>query len=135
MGYPIEQGSTSDKDSLLFMMIDETDHITGLTGLTPTVSIRKPGGSGAAPSGAITEVDPGDHPGLYKVAANSTDNNTLGPLAFHASATGADPVDDIFFVVEGNPTVVDKEGFILDADYDHLRLTSDTPAGLVVPNP
>jgi hypothetical protein len=97
MGYFIKQNQTAQP--LLFYMYDSTDHVTGLTGLSPTVTIRKPGGSFAAPSGAVTEIGNG----LYQVAGNATDSNTLGPLALHATGTGADPWDDVFEVVTFDP--------------------------------
>lgn len=97
MGYLIQQSSTAR--ALVFLMVDSTDHVSGKTGLSPTVTIRKEGGSFAAPSGAVTEIANG----WYQVAANATDSNTLGSLLLHASATGADPVDDRFEVVKFNP--------------------------------
>lgn len=77
-------------EPLLFMMIDSADHISGKTGLAPTVTISKNGGVFASPAGAVTEVGSG----LYKIAANATDTNTLGPLWIHATAAGADPLDE-----------------------------------------
>lgn len=88
---------------LLFFMIDSSDHISGKTGLSPTVKLSKNGGTGASPAGSITEVDSTNMPGLYKVAANATDTNTLGPLVLHASATGADQTDALFMVVANDP--------------------------------
>lgn len=72
-------------------MTDEADHITGLTGLSPTVTISKNAAAFGAPSGAVTEISSG----WYKVAGNATDSNTLGEIALHATATGADPFDGI----------------------------------------
>lgn len=86
----------------MFLMIDESDHFTGLTGLTPTVTLSKAGGTFAAPSGSVSEVGNG----WYKVAGNATDTNTLGPLVLHASASGADPVDAIFEVVAFDPQAI-----------------------------
>lgn len=91
------QGQTSEP--LPFLMVDETDHITGKTGLSPTVVISKNGASFAAPSGAVSEIGNG----WYKVAGNATDTNTLGPILLHATATGADPTDTEFQVVAFNP--------------------------------
>jgi hypothetical protein len=76
---------------IVFLMVDSTDHVTGKTGLSPTVTISKNAGSFASPSGAITEIAHG----WYKLAANATDTNTLGALALHATGTGADPTDMI----------------------------------------
>lgn len=97
MAYPIQQNQTARP--LIFLMVDSTDHITPKTGLTPTVTISKNGGSLASPAGAVSEIGSG----LYKVAANATDSNTLGPLVLHATATGADPSDTMFEVVAYNP--------------------------------
>jgi hypothetical protein len=93
MSYQIKQSSTSYP--LVFLMIQSADHISGATGLSPTVTLSKAGGSFAGPSGSVTEIANG----WYRVAGNATDSNTLGPLILHASGTGADPVDMLFEVV------------------------------------
>lgn len=92
--YPVKTGSTNARDDLLFMMVDSADSKTPKTGLTPTVTIRKPGGSFGSPSGTVSEIANG----WYKVAANATDNNTIGPLLLHATSAGADPTDDRYLV-------------------------------------
>lgn len=97
MTYQVKQSSTAYP--LVFFMTDSSDHITGKTGLSPTVTIRKPGGSFVSPSGAVTEIGNG----WYQVAGNATDTNTLGPLLLHATATGADPTDMVFEVVAHDP--------------------------------
>lgn len=84
---------------LFFLMVDSTDHVTGKTGLSPTVTISKNGASFASPSGAITEVGNG----LYKIAGNATDSNTVGELWIHATGTGADPTDTSYTVVAYDP--------------------------------
>lgn len=76
-------------------MISSSDHITGLTGLTPTVTICKSGGTFQTPAGAVVEIGNG----WYKVQGNSNDSDTLGRLLLHATAPGADPCDDQFNVV------------------------------------
>lgn len=85
-----------------FMMIDSADHITGKTGLAPTVVIEKNGGTFGAPAGAITE----RAFGWYQIAGNATDCNTAGPLIVHASAVGADPCDDPWQVKGINPSAI-----------------------------
>lgn len=80
-------------------MASAWDHKTGATGLSPTVTISKAGAAFASPAGAVTEVGSG----WYKVAGNATDNNTLGPLVLHATATAADPCDVTFEVVVNDP--------------------------------
>lgn len=97
MGYEVKQNQTARP--LLFLMIDSADHISPKTGLSPTVVISKNGAAFASPSGAVTEIGNG----LYKVAGNATDADTLGPLALHATGTGADPVDVMFQVVAYDP--------------------------------
>lgn len=74
---------------LVFLMVQSSDHITGLTGATVSVTLCKAGAAFAAAAGAVSEIGNG----WYKVAGNATDTNTLGPLALHASATSADPTD------------------------------------------
>jgi hypothetical protein len=101
MGQIIKQNQSAEP--ILFFMADSSDHITGKTGLSPAVELGKNGGVGAAPSGAISEVDSTNLPGWYKVAGNSTDSNTLGPLVLKATATGADPADDRHQVVAYDP--------------------------------
>jgi len=93
MGYDLQQNQTARP--LLFIMIDSSDHISGKTGLTPTVTISKDGAAYASPLGTVSEIGNG----MYKVAGNATDENTLGLLALHATAAGADPTDDIFRIV------------------------------------
>lgn len=97
MSYQIKQSTTAYP--LVFLMVDSTDHVTGKTGLTPTVTIRKVGGSFASPAGAVTEIANG----WYQVAGNATDSATLGPLLLHATGTAADPVDMLYEVVAYDP--------------------------------
>ena len=88
-----------------FMLISSSDHITGLTGKagSVTVSLSKNGGAGGVPSGAISEVDATNQPGLYKIAGNATDSNTLGPLFLHAKDAASDPWDSRFDIVTNDP--------------------------------
>jgi hypothetical protein len=77
------------------MLIASSDHISGLTGATVTVNLSKAGGAGAAAGGTVSQVDATNNPGLYKIALTTTDTNTLGDLAYHCTATSADPTDFI----------------------------------------
>lgn len=97
----LKQSSTAQP--LLFLLVQSSDHITGLTGASPTVKLGKSGGIGASPSGTVTEIDSTNLPGWYKVAGNATDTNTLGPLVLHASAASGDPVDVEYEVVAYDP--------------------------------
>jgi hypothetical protein len=97
MAYVIQTAST--RRPLLFLMVDDSDHLTGKTGLSPTVTISKNGAAFASPAGAVTEIGNG----WYQVAANATDNETLGMLLLHAEATDADDADSYYEVVAFNP--------------------------------
>lgn len=105
---------------LFFFMVDDTDHITGKTGLSPTVTISKNGASFGSPSGAVSEVGSG----WYKVAGHATDSNTLGTLLLHATATGADPIDKEYEIVVFDP--FDLSDVIHDAVVE--ALVTDTYA-------
>ena len=102
MSYDIKQSST--ECVLLFFLTLSSDHISPATGLSPTVTLSKNGGAFASPSGAVSEIANG----WYKVAANATDTNTLGPLALHASVSTADNCDMIVGnVVKYDPQLAD----------------------------
>lgn len=101
-GYPI-----------VFFMADAADHVTGKTGLTPSVTISKNGGAFGAASGAVSELSNG----WYALAGNATDRGTLGALALHASASGADPADVLVEIVSHDPFEVAEPG-------DAMTLTS-----------
>lgn len=96
-GYDVQQSTTAYP--LVFLMVLTSDHISPATGLTPTVTISKNGGSFASPSGAVSEIANG----WYKVAGNATDTAMLGPVILHATGSGADPTDALFPVVAYNP--------------------------------
>lgn len=90
----------------MFLMVLASDHVSPATGLSPTVTLSKSGGSFASPAGAVTEVANG----WYKVAGNATDTGTLGPLVLHATGTGADPTDIEFTVVAFDPQIATNLG-------------------------
>jgi len=78
-----------------FLMVSNTDHITGKTGAGPAVTLSKDGSAFAAAGGAITELTNG----WYVIAYTTTDSDTLGDLAVHITGTGADPTDFVDQVV------------------------------------
>ena len=90
---------------LYFILISSIDHITGLTGKAGSVvvSLSKAGAGGGVPAGAISEVDATNHSGLYKIAGNATDSNTLGALFLHAKDAASDPYDSAYMVVNYDP--------------------------------
>jgi hypothetical protein len=102
MSYDIKQSST--ECALLFFLVLSSDHISPATGLSPTVTLSKNGAAFASPSGTVSEIANG----WYKVAANATDTNTLGPLALHASVATADNCDMIVGnIVKYDPQLAD----------------------------
>jgi hypothetical protein len=72
-----------------FLMVDSSDHLAGKEGLTVTVTISKNGAAFASAAGSVTELVSG----WYSIALSAADTGTLGMLALHASASGADPTD------------------------------------------
>ena len=82
-------------EPLVFFMVSSSDGKTGVTGLTPTVTLSKNGASFASAAGAVSEIGNG----WCKVAGNATDAGTLGPLLLHATGSGADPADVRYQVV------------------------------------
>lgn len=110
MPYPILQSST--EAVLLFFMVQSSDHITALTGASPTVTISKNGAAFGSPSGTVSEIANG----WYKVAGNATDTNTLGPLALHATATSGDPCDLIVAMIVG----VDPQATVVPANVTQI---------------
>ena len=79
----------------LIFMVAASDHITGLAGLTLTITASKDGAAFASISPTVTDL--GD--GWYSLALTTTHTNTLGCLAFHITGTAADPTDFTDLVV------------------------------------
>lgn len=82
-----------------FVMLDSADGITPKTGLTVTVTISKNGGAFAAAGGAVAELSNG----WYKYTPTTTDTNTLGTMAIHATATGANATNITVEIVNYDP--------------------------------
>lgn len=81
--------SLSTAYNLAVFMTDSSDHVTGKTGLTLTITASKDGGAFASISPTVTELASG----WYKLALTSSHTDTLGDLALHITGTGADPTD------------------------------------------
>ena len=99
-----KQNDTSK--AIVFLLVSSSDHVSPVTGATPTVTISKNGAAFAAVSGTVAEVGNG----WYKLTPAATDVDTLGPLLIHATATGADPVDLDYQVVAFDPYSVTDLG-------------------------
>jgi hypothetical protein len=85
--------------NVMVFMVDETDHVTGLAGLTLAIDLSKDGGGFAAISPTVTEVDVG----WYKVALTASHTDTLGDLVLHVTAPGADSAEVLCQVVKYLP--------------------------------
>lgn len=75
--------------NLLVFMTDSADHVTGKASLTLTITASKDGAAFASISPTVTELSGG----WYSLALTSSHTDTLGDLALHITATGADPSD------------------------------------------
>lgn len=78
-------------------MADETDHVSGLAGLTLTITASKDSAAFASISPTVT--DRGN--GWYNLALTTSHTDTVGDLALHITSTGADPTD-VVWEVESN---------------------------------
>jgi hypothetical protein len=90
-------------------MTDSTDHITGKTGLTLTITASKNGAAFAAISPTVTER--GD--GWYSLALTTAHTDTLGDFVVHVTASGADPTDvreEVFAALPGDSVTVSSIG-------------------------
>lgn len=88
----ITQGGTP---VIVFLLVSNSDSKTAVTGVTPTVTLSKAGGSFAAATNPASEISSG----FYKITLTAGETGTLGALAILATATGADAWRDIHQVV------------------------------------
>jgi hypothetical protein len=92
------EAKQSTAKNLMVFMVDETDHVTGLAGLTLTITASKDGAAFGSISPTVT--DRGN--GWYNLALTTSHTDTLGDLALHITSTGADPLD-MKLLVKGEP--------------------------------
>ena len=95
------------RDIVVFMT-DSSDHVSGKTGLTLTITASKNAAAFASISPTVTELATG----WYKLALTASHTDTLGDLALHITATGADPTDTLMQVV----ALLPGEAVTLQAD-------------------
>jgi hypothetical protein len=79
----------SQTRNVVVFMTDSSDHISGKTGLTLAITASKDGASFASITPTVTELTNG----WYKLALTASHTDTLGDLALHITATGADTLD------------------------------------------
>ena len=82
----IKQSTTRN---LMVFLTDSTDHVTGKTGATLTISLSKNGAAFASISPTVTERGNG----WYNVALTTSHTDTLGDFVLRATAASADPID------------------------------------------
>lgn len=83
--------------NVMVFMTDSADHVSGKASLTLTITASKDGGAFASISPTVTERGSG----WYSLALTTAHTDTLGDLALHVTATGADPSDLACRVVAG----------------------------------
>jgi len=90
----------SSSRNVLVMMVLASDHITGATGLTLTITASKDGAAFASITPTVTERGSG----WYSLNLTAGHTDTLGDLALHITGTAADPTDLVCQVVAFDPT-------------------------------
>ena len=102
--------------NLQVFMAASSDHVTGKTGLTLTITASKDGASFASITPTVTELANG----WYKLALTSSHTDTVGDLAVHVTGTDADPSD---LVVQVRPNAL---GDTLPANVVAVAAKADT---------
>jgi hypothetical protein len=108
----MRKAKQSTAKNVMVLMVQSSDHITGLAGLTLTITASKDGAAFAGIAPAVT--DRGN--GWYNVALTASDTDTLGDLALHVTGAAADPAD-LVLLVEGGTTDVDVSTRLATAGY------------------
>ena len=91
--------------NLMVFLTDSTDHVTGKTGATLTITLSKNGAAFSSITPTVTER--GD--GWYNLALTTAHTDTLGDLVLRATAAGADPIDlreQVFAALPGESVTV-----------------------------
>jgi hypothetical protein len=84
--------------NVMIFMTSSTDHFSGKTGLTLTINASKDGAAFSSIAPTVNERGNG----WYGVSFATAHLDTLGELALHVTATGADAGDFKLLVVEAN---------------------------------
>ncbi len=112
------------------LLIDNSDHVTGKTGLSAglTIYASKAAGTPATITPTVTELDATNVKGLYKLALTTSHTDTLGELQLHITGTGADPADLKWQVTPNIPgDGADLADALLDRDMS-IGTDSGSPA-------
>ena len=95
--------------NLMVFLTASSDHVTGLTGATLTITASKNGAAFASITPTVTER--GD--GWYNLALTTAHTDTLGDLVLHITAASADPIDlreQVFAGLPGESVTVSSIG-------------------------
>ena len=90
----MRKAKQSTAKNVMVLMVGSTDHVTGKTGLTLTITASKDGGAFSSISPAVTERGNG----WYSLALTASHTDTLGDLALHITGAAADPADMVLLV-------------------------------------
>ncbi len=96
----------------MVLLVSSTDHVSPVTGATLAISASKDGAAFASISPTVTERGNG----WYSLALTTAHSDTLGDLALHISASGADPLDMVL-LVEGGSTDADVSSRLASGSY------------------
>lgn len=88
----------TNRSRAIFMVL-ASDHVTGATGLTLTITASKDGAAFGSITPTVTELASG----WYKLALTTSHTDTLGDFALHITGTAADPTDLLDEVVTDLP--------------------------------
>jgi hypothetical protein len=105
----LKQSTTAN---VMVFLTSSSDHITGATGLTLTITASKDGGAFGSITPTVTERGSG----WYSLALTSSHTDTRNDLALHLTATGADPADLVCRVGPVDANVVEVGGVAATPD-------------------
>lgn len=114
----------SDTANVMVLMVDSSDHVTGKTGLTLTITLSKAGAAFASISPTVTERGSG----WYNIALTAAMTDTEGDLALHVTGSGADPTDVLMSVTVLTQLLRNKR--VLDSTTGIETIYDDSGAAL-----
>lgn len=117
---PLKQSTTRN---LMVYLVSSTDHVTGASGLALTVTASKDGAAFATITPTVTDRSNG----WYNLALTTSHTDTLGDLAFHLTAAGADPCD---FKL---PVEVDRTGATVSSVTGNVAGSVGSISGITFP--
>ncbi len=118
--YRHKLSSTDHPDCIV--LLASSDHLTELTGASVTCKRSRDGEAAASCSGAVSEFDSTNFPGMYCLAGNATDRGIQGQLRVRFSATGADPKQFVATITTNDPnTYPDSSSDVVLADANKIN--------------